>query len=105
MFYLNTSRTLLTPADDATLARLRGNIDEIIAKASTAGSIRSIAWLVSLDRTRVQAFSGFDTAAELDGAQHSRQHVENSALIEQLLGGFTEPQQHTGYELFTRAQF
>ncbi|WP_236007750.1 hypothetical protein [Nakamurella leprariae] len=63
MFYLNTSRQLLRPADEATLAALRSRIDGIADTAGTLGGIRSIAWLVSLDRMRMEAFSAFDTAA------------------------------------------
>jgi hypothetical protein len=105
MYFLNTSRRLLTPATDATLDLLRGRIDGIADKAGTLGGMRSIAWLVSLDRTRMQAFSQFDTAGELETAEHSPQHVENSALIADLLGGLTEPQTHTYYELLSQRRF
>lgn len=106
MYYLNTSRRLITPADDRTVQRLREMLEqEIIPKASTLSSMRSIAWMISLDRTRMEAFSGFTSADDLPGAEHSVQHRENSAVIADLLGGLTEPQRHTQFESIDERHF
>lgn len=106
MFYLNTGRHLAHPASDETIARLLSMVDsEIVPKAASLAGMRSIAWMISTDRTWLQAFSGWDTAEDLPRAEHSAQHVENSKVIAELLGGLAEPQTHTHYQLLAEKRF
>ncbi|GLY88868.1 hypothetical protein [Actinoallomurus iriomotensis] len=102
MFYLNTTRHLVTPADDSVIARLVDRLDsEIGPKAESLDGLRSISWMVSLDRMTIQAFSGWDTAEDLPRAQNSTQHRENGLLIADLLGGLASPQEHSQYQLIS----
>lgn len=102
MYYLNTTRHLLTPADDAVIANLLHRLDtEIGPKAESLEGLRSISWLISTDRMTVQAFSGWDSADDLKRAENSQAHRENGALIAELLGGLAQPQGHSYYQLIS----
>lgn len=102
MFYLNTTRHLIAPADDAVVTRLRDRLDsEIGPKAETLEGLLSISWMVSLDGMTIQAFSGWGSAEDLRRAEGSPQHKENGALITDLLGGLAQPQGHSYYRLIT----
>ena len=85
MFYLNTTRHLITPADDGVIANLLNRLDtEIGPKAESLAGLRSISWLVSTDRMTVQAFSGWDSAEDLPRAEGSQAHRENGKLIAEI---------------------
>jgi hypothetical protein len=102
VFYLNTTRHLVTPADDAVIATLLHRLDtEIGPKAESLEGLRSISWLVSTDRMTIQAFSGWDTAEDLPRAENSQAHRENGVLIADLLGGLAQPQGHSYYRLIS----
>ena len=100
MFYLNTTRHLITPADDSVIATLLHRLDtEIGPKAESLDGLRNLSWLVSTDRMTIQAFSGWGNAEDLPRAENSEAHRENGALIAELLGGLAEPQSHSYYQL------
>jgi hypothetical protein len=102
VFYLNTTRHLITPADDAVIANLLNRLDtEIGPKAESLAGLRSISWLVSTDRMTVQAFSGWDSAEDLPRAESSQAHRENGKLIAEILGGLAQPQGHSYYQLIS----
>jgi hypothetical protein len=104
MYFLNTTRHLDVSASDAVLERLLAKLSGAMTDSLGAGGVRANAWLVSADRRTFQSFSGFDQAADVDRAQDSSGHLENSAVINDLLGGLAMPQQHTSYRLLLSRQ-
>lgn len=102
MYYLNTTRRLKIPATDASIDELMALLaSDILPKASTLEGMRSISWMLSTDRQTLQAFSGWGSEADLQRAQDSTQHRENGVVINELLGGLTEPQGHSYYRLLS----
>jgi hypothetical protein len=103
VYYLNTTRHLKTPASDETVAQLLKLLDtEILPKASTLQGMRSIQWMLSTDAMTLQAFSGWNAEGDLDRAQNSAQHTENGLVINDLLGGLSQPQGHSYYRELSR---
>ncbi len=106
MYYLNTTRHLVNPVDDATVARLMTLLTEDIApKAATLEGLQSISWMLAQDRMTLQAFSGWQSAEDLPRAEQSDQHVKNGAVINELLGGLASPQAHSYYRLLGERTF
>jgi hypothetical protein len=99
MYFLNTTRHLATPASDTTIDRLIERLTGGMTATLGSSGVRSNAWLVSADRSTFQAFTGFDEADQVSGAERSPQHLANSAVINELLGGLSEVQQHNHYRL------
>lgn len=100
MYYLNTTRHLVSPADDATADRLMALLTEqVVPRASTLEGLHSISWMLSLDGRTLQAFSAWDAQEDLTRAEHSAQHTQNGPVINELLGGLSRPQEHSYYRL------
>lgn len=103
MYYLNTTRHLRTPLAEDGVERLISALTNQIAPgvAATQGLL-SISWMLSSDRSTLQAFSGWATEDGPASAEHHPLHVSNSALINDMLGGLASPQEHTFYQLLVQ---
>jgi hypothetical protein len=100
MYLLNTTRNLQTPATPETLARLVKMLEsEVAPSVASVEGLQSISWMLSSDRQTLQAFSGWGTAEGPAAAERHPLHQSNSVLINDMLGGLVQPQQHTYYEL------
>ena len=106
MYVLNTTRHLIAPASDETVGRLRRMLTEEIApKAATLEGLRNISWMLSTDRMTLQAFSGWSHEDDLVRAERSAQHGQNGVVINELLGGLTQPQGHSYYRILGSREF
>ncbi len=106
MYLLNTTRHLQTPASPDTLARLLKMLENEVAPSVTSvEGLQSISWMLSSDRQTLQAFSGWGAADGPATAERHPLHQSNSILINEMLGGLAEPQQHTYYELLAERSF
>jgi hypothetical protein len=100
VYYLNTTRQLLTPLPAEGVDRLVATLaNQIAPGVSAAEGLQSISWMLSSDRLTLQAFSGWLSEDGPAKAEQHALHVSNSALINELLGGLAAPQQHSYYQL------
>jgi hypothetical protein len=103
VYYLNTTRQLRVPLTPGGVDRLVTTLtDQIAPSVSAVEGLQSIAWLLSSDRLTLQAFSGWLTEDGPARAERHGLHVSNSALINELIGELTAPQQHTFYQLLAQ---
>lgn len=101
MHLLTTTRHLDREPTDDMVRQLRQFLDtEVVDRAVTREGIRAMAFLLPADRRRLFSFTVWPDEPTMREAEVSAQHLDNSVLIESMLG-VTRPREQHHYEVLS----